>query len=88
MELIKTLNFFLTLYEILIVIRALLSWFNPNYGSPFIQFIVRSTEPVLRPARELIGSLFGQNRMRIDFSPILVFIIIELIQALLLNLVQ
>ncbi|MBS3741806.1 MAG: YggT family protein [Candidatus Cloacimonetes bacterium] len=87
MELIKTINFFLTLYQILILIRALLSWFNPNYGSPFVQFIVKATEPVLRPARQFIGRLFGYNKMRIDFSPILIFIAIEIIQSLLINLV-
>ncbi len=87
MEFVGTLNFFLTLYEILIVIRALLSWFNPNYGSPFIQFIVKSTEPALKPARSLIGNLFGHNRTRVDFSPIVVFLVIEIAKSLLVSLV-
>ena len=33
----------------LILIRALLSWVNPDPYNPIVQFLMRTTEPVLEP---------------------------------------
>ncbi len=68
----------------LIVIRALLSWVNPDPGNPIVQFIERTTEPVLFPFRQLIPSY----KIGLDLSPLfallfLYFLKIFLIQTLL-----
>ncbi|NWF69846.1 MAG: YggT family protein [Chloroflexi bacterium] len=65
----------LVVYELLILARVLLSWF-PNIDSrnPIVQFIFDLTEPVLRPIREMLP----QNMM-FDFSPIIVFLIIQVL---------
>ncbi|MGH7198902.1 MAG: YggT family protein [Candidatus Omnitrophota bacterium] len=68
----------------LIIIRALLSWVNPDPSSPIVQFIERTTEPVLSPFRRLIPT----HRLGIDLSPIaallfLYFLKVFLIQTLL-----
>lgn len=51
----------------LIIIRALLSWVNPDPYNPIVQFIERSTEPFLAPFRRLVPSY----RIGIDVSPII-----------------
>ncbi len=68
----------------LVVIRALLSWVNPDPANPIVHFIERTTEPILSPFRRLIPA----TRMGIDVSPILAilflyFLKIFLIQTLL-----
>lgn len=58
-----------TLLEILwwlVIIRAILSWVNPDPSNPIVQFIERSTEWFLAPFRQLIPTY----RIGIDVSPI------------------
>ena len=63
----------------LILIRALISWVNPDPYNPFVQFLHRTTEPLLEPVRRLLP--MG----RIDFSPIIVFILIMFLQSFLVE---
>jgi YggT family protein len=63
----------LRIYEILIIIRALLSWFHLNPRHPAVQLLVESTEPVLGPIRRY--TVFGG----LDLSPIVVILVIQLI---------
>src|ERR1035441_9437486 len=63
----------------LILIRALLSWVNPDPFNPLVQFLMRTTEPVLEPVRRLLPPL------GIDISPIIVFFIIIFLQKFLVG---
>ena len=63
----------------LILIRALISWVNPDPFNPIVQFLIRVTEPVLEPVRRLLPPL------PIDISPIIVFFIIIFFQKFLVN---
>ena len=62
------------LYGWLIFIRLILSWIRLDPYHPIVQFLYRITEPVLRPARQLIPPAGG-----LDFSPIVVFIVLRLV---------
>lgn len=66
------LNVLLTLYFYAILIRALLSWVNPDPYNPVVQFLVRITEPVMAPFRRLIPPISG-----FDLSPIIVLLLVE-----------
>lgn len=61
----------------LIVIRAVLSWVNPDPFNPIVQFITRVTEPVLEPIRRLLPP------MGLDISPIIACVIIRSVQIFL-----
>jgi YggT family protein len=69
----------LTIMYWLILIRALLSWVNPDPFNPLVQFLMRTTEPVLEPVRRLLPPL------PIDISPIIVFFIILFLQKFLVT---
>ncbi len=71
----------LTLYMWLIIIRALLSWVNPDPYNPIVRFLYRVTEPVLYYVRRLIP-LRG---IGIDFSPIIVILVIVFLQSFLVK---
>ncbi len=65
----------LNLYMWLIIIRALLSWVNPDPFNPIVQFLGRVTDPVLYTIRRRVGSLGG-----LDVSPILAILLIIFLQ--------
>ncbi|MDP2168104.1 MAG: YggT family protein [Thermodesulfovibrionales bacterium] len=65
----KVLDIALEAYMWIIIIRALISWVNPDPYNPIVRFLHAVTDPVLRPVRKVIG--FG---MGIDISPVVVIL--------------
>lgn len=59
----------ISLYEIALLVRIVLSWVPHNPYNQIVQFLFKITDPVLNPVRKLIPPFRG-----IDFSPVLVFI--------------
>jgi len=84
MILIRLLDIVIMIYIWLIIIRAVMSWFNPNYGNPFMQLLVQVTEPVLGPARKIVRSIIPTQNF--DISPIAVILLLELVRSLLIRL--
>ena len=60
----------LSIFYWLILIRALISWVNPDPHNTIVQFLYRATEPILTPIRRMLP------QMGIDLSPIIAFLII------------
>ncbi len=77
----KVLDIVLNIYMWVIIVRALISWVNPDPYNPIVQFLYRVTEPVLAPIRRLIPTY----ATGIDFSPIIVFLIIMFLQSFLVS---
>jgi len=63
-----------------IIIRALISWVNPDPWNPIVQFLHRATEPVLQPIRRLIPMSFG-----LDISPVIAILGIYFLQIFLVQ---
>ncbi|MBI4715200.1 MAG: YggT family protein [Nitrospirae bacterium] len=80
----KVLDVVLTLYMWVIIIRALISWVNPDPYNPIVQILIRVTEPVLGIFRRLVPTW----RMGIDLSPILAILAIIFLQMFLVNSLQ
>jgi YggT family protein len=70
------LDTILWIYMWIIIIRALISWVNPDPWNPIVQFLDRVTEPVLYQIRRRIGI----GGMGFDFSPIIAILIIMFLQ--------
>jgi YggT family protein len=71
----------LYVYTIILVIRIILSWTTmfwspPSALTPVIRIVYDLTEPVMSAFRRVIPPIGG-----LDLSPILIFIIINLIQS-------
>lgn len=73
----------LTIYMWVIIIRALISWVNPDPWNPIVQFLDRVTEPVLTPIRRFMGW-----RMGIDLSPLIAIMIILFLQIALVQTIR
>ena len=69
------LDYVLWLYMWVIIVRALLSWVNPDPWNPIVQFLNRATEPVLAPIRRWIGLRIGM-----DLSPMIAILVIFFLQ--------
>ncbi len=68
----KVLDIALTIYMWVIVIRALISWVNPDPYNPIVRTLCAITDPVLDWFRRKIPLFFGG----IDFSPMVVILLI------------
>jgi len=81
----SVLGVVLDIYKWIIIIRALISWVNPDPYNPIVQALTRLTEPVLRPLRKLAPPY----KVGIDLSPLIaILIILFLDYALIANLRQ
>jgi len=78
------LYYLVRVINILILVRIILPWINPNPTSPIVQFIYSVTEPILAPARNLINRVFGYNGF-LDFSPILAMFMIQILYSIILG---
>jgi YggT family protein len=72
----KIIDIALTAYMWIIVIRAVLSWVNPDPYNPVVRFLYQITEPVMARVRRWIP-LRG---MGIDFSPMIILLAIVFLQ--------
>lgn len=63
------------LYEIVLIVRIVLTWIPHNPQSQAVTLLHKITEPVLVPVRRVIPSIGG-----IDISPIIVFIALGFIK--------
>ncbi len=72
----------LTILYWLILIRALISWVNPDPYNPIVQFLYKTTEPILYPIRRLLPLDF---RFGIDISPIIAFLAILFLKSFLVR---
>ena len=69
------------IYFFALLAMIILSWVAPGSRHPAIYLVHPITEPVMAPVRKLLPPMGG-----LDFSPILVFILINVIQIVLRNL--
>lgn len=80
--LITTLSTFIQIYSTLLIIRVLLTWFpSINWSNQPFAALSQITDPYLNLFRSIIPPLGG-----IDFSPMLAFLLLNLLGGLLSSL--
>ena len=65
------------IYIILIILRAVLSWFAVDPYNPLYRFLISITEPVLAPIRRILPF------SGIDLSPFIAILLIQILMNLL-----
>lgn len=78
----RIIDMVLTAFYWLIIIRALISWVNPDPLNPIVQFLQKVTEPILAPIRKRLPLNF---RFGLDISPIIAFLIIMFLRHFLVR---
>lgn len=75
--LLNFINVLLVTFQVLIVIRVLLSWFRPEPTGSAGRFLVDVTDPILAPFQKVLPPMAG-----LDFSPILALVSLQILQNL------
>ena len=79
------LGTFLTFYNLLILIRVLLSWFpSINWYLQPYNWLAKSTDPVLNIFRGIIPPIGGM----LDISPVLAILLLQLVGSLVIGLLN
>jgi YggT family protein len=74
-SLLGVIGLLVNIYFFALLAMIILSWVAPGSSHPAIQLLFQITEPVMAPFRRALPAMGG-----LDFSPILVFILINVIQ--------
>ncbi len=74
-SLLGVVGLLVNIYFFALLAMIILSWVAPGSNNPAIYLLHQITEPVMAPFRKLLPAMGGM-----DFSPILVFILINVIQ--------
>lgn len=70
----------LTIAMVVVIARAVLSWVSPDPYNPVVRIVNQLSEPMLFPIRRRVPYFSG-----IDFSPIIVLLIIYFLNEFLVN---
>ena len=76
---IKTLG---SLYLLIVLMRFILQLVRANFYNPLCQFIVKATQPLLKPLRRVIPSMFGLDMSSLVLALIVQMVLIAVILAL------
>ena len=75
------LDYLLTALNWLIIIRALISWVNPDPSNVIVRFLYKFTEPILAPFRRFVPAY----TIGLDISPIFALIFIWFLKLFLVR---
>jgi YggT family protein len=78
---VEVLHIVLTIYSWIVIVAALISWVNPDPYNPIVRFLYSVTEPLFATVRRLLPFQYRG----IDFSPLIVLLIIVFLDQLLVN---
>ena len=78
----RIISAILTILTWIIIIRALISWVNPDPYNSIVQFLYRVTEPILMPIRRILPAMGGFDLSSIVALVGIVFIRSFLVQTL------
>ena len=73
----QIIHFVVRIVSLLVIVQAVLSYFMSPYD-PFRQWIDRIVTPLLEPIRRVVPPIGG----RIDISPIILIILLQLVDVL------
>lgn len=72
-----------SILRIAIIVSVIATWLPISQFSPWVRWSHRLSEPMLRPVRQFVPSLGG-----FDFSPIIVYFLLGLIESAILRIFQ
>ena len=80
---VGVLGLLVKIYFFALLGMIILSWIAPGASNPAVYLMYQITEPVMAPFRSVLPAMGG-----LDFSPILVFILINIVQIALRNVAE
>jgi YggT family protein len=81
----SVLHLLLQVYIWVVIVRALISWVNPDPWNPIVQTLNRLTDPLLEPIRRWMFRMMGSRGIGIDLSPLLLIMAIYFVDFFLVG---
>ncbi|GMR16204.1 MAG: YggT family protein [Gammaproteobacteria bacterium] len=78
---VLVIKLFFGFFLFTLIVRFLMQLVRADYTSPIAHFIVKITDPVLRPFRRVIPGIMG-----IDLASVVVILLVQLVELILINL--
>lgn len=82
-ELARLLSVLLSIYNMLIIIRIILQWFNPMRAQTQQSSFTAILEKIVDPYLNLFKGIKALRQGRIDFTPLVALIVINIVQRIL-----
>ncbi len=73
----------ISILELLILVRAITSWFPLDDDSPLLNFLYLATEPILAPIRALLELIPFMRNLPIDASTLVAYLLLTILSAFL-----
>ncbi|RDU71908.1 hypothetical protein CQA57_07395 [Helicobacter anseris] len=80
-ELILFLHYLISIYTWIIIIASLLTWIKMDYNHPIARFLFQITNPLF----EFVRSKISLQYQGIDFTPLVIVIVLSVVDKLLLG---
>lgn len=80
--LLRFVDTLLRIYELLFLVRAILSWIPPAQGSGFSYFLHSVTEPILAPIRTVLHKIPFLAGLPIDLSVLVAYLLIDVLRTI------
>lgn len=74
-SLVTLISYLFNALTLIVIARALLSWFDPGMRSSVGKILVDITEPLLGPIRRMMPAMGG-----LDLSPIVLIILLQFLE--------
>lgn len=81
----SVLHILLQVYLWVVIVRALISWVNPDPWNPIVQTLNRLTDPLLEPIRRKLFWMMGYGGIGIDISPLILIMAIYFVDFFLVG---
>ena len=81
----SVLHLLLQTYMWVVIVRALISWVNPDPWNPIVQTLNRLTDPLLEAIRRRMFRMMGYRGIGIDISPLILIMAIYFVDFFLVG---
>ncbi len=71
------------LFELVVLMRLLMQYVRADFHNPLAQFVVKASNPLLRPLRRIIPGMVG-----IDMASVVLLLLVVMLELLLISLVS
>ncbi len=78
-----TVRYLIGAIQLMMMARAIISWFPVDEDNPIVAFLYAVTEPVIMPVRSLIERFGWFEGLPIDMSFFITFILLSIIELFL-----
>jgi YggT family protein len=81
----KAVDLLFGFIELVIIARVIVSWLPISRSGQLIRILYTLTEPILAPIRAMLERSSLGKYMMVDFSPIIAFILLRVIETVILR---